>query len=163
MRLDFFLGGHITRAVAGIGSACGLGASPAPDPRVAGIYIEESGSWHRKRLRPGRKPDLGPPGVIFIVRPPWRFDGCVVGPLLRGRCVLHCATGCATDCTGHSGVQCVSRAWGQPGWYGCCRCHSPPLLAFIYTHADATSKNIYPICRSHHPLFPAVRHIAFVS
>jgi hypothetical protein len=37
-----------TRAAAGIGSACGLGA----------IYTQnQSGSWHRKRLRPRHKPD----------------------------------------------------------------------------------------------------------
>jgi hypothetical protein len=28
----------------------------------------------------------------------------VVGPLLRGRCVLRCTAGCARDCTGYSSV-----------------------------------------------------------
>jgi hypothetical protein len=42
---------------------------------------------------------------------------------------------------------------------GCYRCHSPPLLAFIYTRADATPKNIYPILPLASPqLLPAIRH-----
>jgi hypothetical protein len=49
-----------TRAAAGIGSACGLGATF--------LLQKQSGSWHRERLRRGRKPNPGPPGVGFLCK-----------------------------------------------------------------------------------------------